>query len=78
MIDMERIRRLNNYDTDSLIAVLELNEDRLYAWLVMGSVTVVRDDLESSVNYVKALRDMIKAERPDYVSPYESLLPFRL
>jgi hypothetical protein len=75
MIDMETIRRLNNYDADSLIAVLELNEDRLYAWLVLGSVTVVRDDLDASINYVKALREIIKAERPDYVSPYESVLP---
>ncbi|MBI5251822.1 MAG: hypothetical protein HY912_20200 [Desulfomonile tiedjei] len=75
MIDMERIRRLNNYDTDALIAVLELNEDRLYAWLDLGSVTVVRDDLDASINYVKALREIIKAERPDYVSPYEALLP---
>jgi hypothetical protein len=50
MIDVEMIRRLNSYDRDALTAVLELNEDRLYAWLVVGSVTVVRDDLESSIN----------------------------
>lgn len=75
MVKMETIRRLNNYDADSLIAVLELNEDRLYAWLVLGSVTVVRDDLDASIDYVKALREAIKAERPDYVSPYEALLP---
>ena len=41
MIDMESIRRLNDDDVDSLVRVLELNEDRLYAWLVTGSVTVV-------------------------------------
>jgi hypothetical protein len=29
--DMEAIRRLNNYDTESMIRVLELNEDRIYA-----------------------------------------------
>jgi hypothetical protein len=75
MVNMETIRRLNNYDTDAMIRVLELNEDRLYAWLVLGSVTVVRDDLDASINYVKALREIIKAERPDYVSPYESVLP---
>jgi hypothetical protein len=75
MIDMETIRRLNNYDADSLIAVLELNEDRLYHWLVLDSPTVVRDDLDASINYVNALRELIKAERPDYVSPYEALLP---
>jgi hypothetical protein len=75
MINMETIRRLNNYHADKLIEVLELNEDRLCAWLVLGSVTVVRDDLESSINYVRALREIIKAERPDYVSPYETMLP---
>ncbi len=75
MVNMETIRRLNNYDTDVLIAVLELNEAPLYAWLVLGSVTVVRDDLDSSINYVNALRELIRAERPDYVSPYESVLP---
>jgi hypothetical protein len=45
MIDMEAIRRLNNYDTDALIRVLNLNENRLHAWLVMGYVTVVRTHL---------------------------------
>jgi hypothetical protein len=35
MIDREMIRR-NNYDTDKLIAVLELNEDRLYPELFVG------------------------------------------
>ena len=44
----------------SLVRVLELNEDRLYAWLVEGSVTVVREDLGRSIEYVKALREMIK------------------
>ena len=29
MIDVETVRRLNNYDTDALIRVLELNKDRL-------------------------------------------------
>ena len=76
MIDVEMIRRLNNYDTDALIRVLELNEDRLYAWLVLGSITVVREDLGKSIEYVKALREVIKeAQRPDYVSPYEAVLP---
>jgi hypothetical protein len=58
MIDMETIRRLNNYDTDALIAVLELNEDRLYHWLVLGSATVARDDLDASINYVKIFRSL--------------------
>jgi hypothetical protein len=75
MIDMEAIRGLNNYDTDALIAVLELNEDRLFHWLVLDSLTVVRDDLDRSIEYVNALRAEIKSERPDYVSPYEALLP---
>ncbi len=44
---------------------LELNEDRLYHWLILDSDTVVRDDLESSINRVKALREMIKSERPE-------------
>ena len=76
MIDMEVIRRLNDYDVVALIRVLELNEDRLYHWLVLGSPTVVRDDLDGAVEYVRALRAVIKAERPDYVSPYEALLFF--
>ena len=76
MIDMEAIRRLNNHDTDALIAVLELNEDRLYHWLVLDSVTVVRDNLWRSIEYVKALRERVRSERPDYVSPYEAVLPF--
>ena len=42
---MEPIHRSSNYDVDSLMRILELNEDRPYAWLVMGSVTVVREDL---------------------------------
>ena len=60
----------------SLVRVLELNEDRLYAWLVEGSVTVVREDLGRSIEYVKALREMIKAERPEHVSTYGAVLPF--
>ncbi len=75
MVDIENVRRLNNYDVDYLVRVLELNEDRLYAWLIEGSVTVVREDLGRSIEYVRALREVIKAERPDYVSPYEALLP---
>lgn len=75
MINIETIRKLNNYDVDDLIGVLELNEDRLQAWLIAGSLSVVRDGLEESIAYVKALRAAIKAERPDYVSPYEGLLP---
>ena len=76
MIDMEVIRRLNSYDTDALIAVLELNEDRIYQWLVLGSPTVVREDLDKSVEYLKALRETVRSELPDYVSPYETMLPF--
>jgi hypothetical protein len=75
MINMETILQLNNYDLDSLIGVLELNEDRLYAWLVLDSPTVVREDLDGAIEYVRALRAVIKSERPDYVSPYEALLP---
>jgi hypothetical protein len=75
MINIETIRKLNNYDVDKLIGVLELNEDRLYAWLVEGSPTVVRDNLDESLEYVKQLREVIKRERPDYVSPYEAGLP---
>jgi hypothetical protein len=48
MNDLEVIRRLNNYDTDSFVRVLELNEDQLYAWLVLGSPTVVRETLDES------------------------------
>jgi hypothetical protein len=76
MIDMEAIRRLNNCNADALIAVLALNEDRLYHWMVEGSVTVVRDDLDKSIEYVKALREMVRSERSDYVSSYEAALPF--
>jgi hypothetical protein len=76
MIDREVIRQLNNYDVDKLIGVLEINEDRLCHWLVLDSSTVVKDDLEESIEYVRALRQAIKWERPDYVSPYEALLPF--
>lgn len=76
MISMEAILRLNNNDMDKLMRVLELNEERLYAWLVLDSPTVVREDLNVAIEYVKALREVIKTERPDYVSPYEALLPF--
>jgi hypothetical protein len=75
MFDVEVIRRLNNNDTDSLVRVLEINEDRLYACLVMVTVSVVWDGLDKSVEYVKALRETIKSERPDYVSHYEAVLP---
>ena len=75
MIDMVTVRKLNNDDVDAMIRVLELNEDRLYHWLVLGSVTVVREDLDGAVEYVKALRKMIRAERPDYVSPHETVFP---
>ena len=69
MIDVEAIRRLNSDDVDSRLRILELNEDRLYSWLVEGSIAVVREDLGNSIEYVMALRKMIKAERPDYISP---------
>jgi hypothetical protein len=75
MINMETILRLNNYDVDNLIGVLELNEERLYAWLVLDSPTVVREDLDGAIEYVKALREVIRTERPDYVSHYRQLLP---
>jgi hypothetical protein len=75
MIDINRIFQLNNQDLDSMIDVLELNEDRLYAWLVQGSPTVVIDDLDESVAYVRRLREFITARRPDYVGPYRDLLP---
>jgi hypothetical protein len=74
MIDMEVIRRLNNYDTDAMIRVLELNEDRLYHWLVLGSVTVVREDLDRSIEYVRALRQVVREEKSDFISPCEALL----
>jgi hypothetical protein len=73
--DLDLVMRMNDGNVDSLIDVLELNEDRLYAWTIQGSATVVKDDLNGAINYVKALRQRIKAERPDYVSPYEGLLP---
>jgi len=75
MINVETVRRLNNDDVNSLVRVLELNEDRLYAWLVESSITVVREDLGRSIEYVKVLREAIKAERHDYVSLYEAVLP---
>jgi hypothetical protein len=74
MIDMEMIRRLNNQDTDALIRVLELNEDRLYNWLILDSPTVVREDLDGAIEYVRALREVIRDEKPDFISPYENLL----
>ncbi|AFM24879.1 hypothetical protein [Desulfomonile tiedjei] len=77
MFDKDMIRRMNNNDLDAIIRLLELNEDRLHAWLIEDAPTVVRDDLDASVNYVRTLREIVKAERPDYVSPYESELPIR-
>lgn len=74
MIDVESVRRVNIYDTDSIIRVLEVNEDRLYHWMVLDSVTVVRDDLDRSIEYLKAFRERVRSERPDYVSPYEAVL----
>jgi hypothetical protein len=71
-IDVEAIRRLHNDDTDGLIRVSELNEDRLYHWLVMDSPTVVRGDLDKSIQYAKALRKVVRSERPDYLSPPET------
>jgi hypothetical protein len=75
MIDIEVIRRLNNYDADRLIGVLEINEDRLYHWLVLGSATVVRENLGGAIELVRAPRAAITSERPDYVSPFEAVLP---
>ena len=73
-MDLESIRRLNKDDTAPLVRVLELNGDRLYHWLFLRSVIVLRDDLDRSIGYIKALRKMVKSERPDYVSPYEAVL----
>jgi hypothetical protein len=75
MIDVETARRLNNYDTDALIRLLELNEDRLYAWLFLDSVTVVRDGPDRSIEYDKTQRKMVRSELPEYVSPFEAVLP---
>ena len=74
MIDVEAIRRLNNCDTHSIIRVLEINEDRLYHWLVLGSITVVLDDVDRSIQYANTLRKMVRSKRPDYVGPYEAVL----
>jgi hypothetical protein len=73
--DLDLVMRMNGDNLDSLIDILELNENRLYAWLVEDSPTVVRDDLEGAIDYVRILRKRIRSERPDYVSPYEELLP---
>lgn len=76
MFDKDMICRLNNNDLDAIIRLLELNADRLHAWLIEDAPTVVRGDLDASLNYVKTLREIVKTERPDYVSPYDGLLPF--
>jgi hypothetical protein len=68
--------KTDNYDVDTSIDLLELNEERLYAWLVLDSPTVVRDDLEGAAEHVQRLRETIKAQRPEYVSPYEDVLAF--
>jgi hypothetical protein len=41
----------------------------------LGSSTVLREKLDESIEYVKALREVLRSERPDYVSPYEAVLP---
>jgi hypothetical protein len=64
-----------NYETEALIDLYELNEDRLYAWLVLDSPTVVPGNLEKSVYHAKQLRAKIRTRRPEYVSPYEDVLP---
>jgi MerR family transcriptional regulator, heat shock protein HspR len=76
MIDMESIRRLNNCETNYKIRVLELNEERIYAWVVLDSPTVARENLDRSFEYVSTLRELIEADRLDYVNPSEALLPF--
>jgi hypothetical protein len=48
MVNMEAIVRMNNCDVDGLIEVLALNEDRHYAWPVLNSPTVVREELHRS------------------------------
>jgi transposase InsO family protein len=72
---METIRRLNNYDTDAMIRVLELNEDRLYHWLVLGSATVVREDLDGAIEYVRALPEAIKAYLLAFIDDHSRLVP---
>lgn len=74
MIDVNLIFQMNNQDLDALIHDLELKEERLYNWLE-GSPTVVMNDLNESVAYVRRLRKFITAHRPDYVGPYRDLLP---
>lgn len=60
----QAIRRLSIYDTDALIRVLELHEDRLYAGLVAGSIAVVQEDLEGRrVRQGTAGRDQRRAAR---------------
>lgn len=54
--------------------VLALNEDRLVAWLVFDSPTVVRDNLDGSLEQVRRLRKEILAKEPDFVSEYEAYL----
>jgi hypothetical protein len=76
IIDMDMTRRLNNYDVDRLIGVLTINEGELCHWMVQDSSTLVRNNLGGAVEYVKALREAIKTERPDYVSPYGAELSF--
>jgi hypothetical protein len=75
MIDVEAIRRPYNYDTDWLVRVLEPKENRFYYLLVLGSVTVVREYVDKSIEYVNALREVVGSERPDFASPYEAVLP---
>ena len=75
MIDVEAIPRLNNYNTEVMIRVLELVGDRLYAWLVLGSPKVVRKNLDGAHEYVMALRKMVRNQRPDHMSPEEATLP---
>jgi hypothetical protein len=57
--------------------VLWLNEDRLVAWLVHGSPSVVKCDLCGSLEYVRRLRHEIVAEEPDFTSDFaEELRPW--
>ena len=61
-------------DLESKKWVLHLNEDRLAAWLVFDLPTVVRDNLEGSLEQVRRLRGEILAEEADFHSELEDYL----
>ncbi len=61
---------ISSVAVDSLVQVLDLKEHRLSNLLVMGSVSVVRHDLDGAVEYLNASRRIIKADPHDCLSPY--------